>query len=108
MSKASVVGREGSFYIGLTLPGYRFKLLSSGGVDLMAPMSRLTPIYPIYGFLYTTFSLGIRHTAQVDQPARAPWLDRPSLIDQLNGRLFGSTTAIFQRRGVILCTTVQP
>ena len=32
-------------------------------------MSRLTPIYTIYGRLYTTFGLGERHTGQAGQMA---------------------------------------
>jgi hypothetical protein len=32
-------------------------------------MGRLTPIYTIYGLLYTTFGLGVRHTGQAGQMA---------------------------------------
>jgi hypothetical protein len=32
-------------------------------------MGRLTPIYTIYGLLYTTFGLSVRHTGQAGQMA---------------------------------------
>jgi hypothetical protein len=31
-------------------------------------MSRLTPICTLYGLLYTTFGLGVRHTGQAGRP----------------------------------------
>jgi hypothetical protein len=65
----SSVSRSGSIFIVFEATNFWLQKMKICYELAISFMGRLTPIYTIYGLLYTTFGLGVRHTGQAGQMA---------------------------------------